>query len=54
MVVDFSVGKTQLVLLEWSINSGTIDVKTNGLILEEKLPFELFGLSFFSKLNWGS
>ena len=54
MVVDFSVGKTQLVLFEWSINSGTIDVKTNGPILEEKLPFELFGLPFFSKLNWGS
>ena len=32
-LVDFSTGKTQLVLCEWSDNTGSIDLKTNGSVL---------------------
>ena len=35
-LVDFSVGKTQLVLFGWSNNNGSIDVKMDGSVLEEK------------------
>ena len=33
-LVDFNAGKTQLVPFDWSKNSGAIDVKMNGSILE--------------------
>ena len=32
--VDFNAGKTQLVLFDWSNNSGSIDVKMNGSVLD--------------------
>ena len=35
-LVDFNAGKTQLVLLDRSNNTGTIDMKMNGSVLEEK------------------
>ena len=35
-LVDFSAGKTQLVLFDWSNNNGSIDVKMDGSVLEEK------------------
>ena len=35
-------------------NIGAIDVKTDGFVLEEKSSFKMLGLSFSSKLNWGS
>ena len=53
-LVDFNVGKTQLVLFDRSENTGAIDVKTNGSVLEEKLSLKILGLTFSSKLNWGS
>ena len=34
--VDFNVGKTKLVLLDQSKNTGAIDVKVDGSVLEEK------------------
>ena len=34
--VDFSDGQTQLVLFDWSNNSGAIDVEMDGSVLEEK------------------
>ena len=34
--IDFSVGKTQLVLLDRSNNTGAIDVKVDGSVLELK------------------
>ena len=49
-----NAGKTQLVLLDWPNNTGYTDVKTEGSILEEKSYFKMFGLNFFSKLDWGS
>ena len=35
-LVDFNAGKTQLVLFYWSNNNGSIDVKMDGFVLEEK------------------
>ena len=53
-LVDFNVEKTQLVLFDWSSNTDTIDVKMNWSVLEEKSSFKMLGLTFFSKLDWGS
>ena len=53
-LVDFNAGKTQLVLFDWSNNNGSIDVKMCGSILEEKSSFKMLGLTFSSKLDWGS
>ena len=35
-LVDFNVGKTQLVLFHWSNKTGSIDVKMDGSVLKEK------------------
>ena len=35
-LVDFNAGKTQLVSFDQSKNTGAIDVKTDGYVLEEK------------------
>ena len=51
---DFNVGKTQLVSFDWSNNTGAIDVKMVGSVLEEKSYFEILGLTFSSKLDWDS
>ena len=53
-LVDFNAGKTQLVLFDQSNNNGSIDVKMGGSILEEKSLFKMLGLTFSSKLDWGS
>ena len=53
-LVDFNAGKTQLVSFDWSKNTGGIDVKMDGSVLEEKTSFKMLGLTFFSKLDWGS
>ena len=53
-LVDFNVGKTQLILFDWSNNTGAMDVKMNGSVLEEKLYFKILGLSFSTKFDWGS
>ena len=53
-LVDFNAGKTQLVLFEESKNTGAIDVKMGGLVLEEKSSFKMLGLTFSSNLDWGS
>ena len=52
--VDFNAGKTQLVLFDQSNSNGSIDVKMGGSILEEKSSFKMLGLTFSSKLDWGS
>ena len=38
----------------WSKNSGSIYVKMNGSILNEKASFKMTGLAFSSKKDWGS
>ena len=53
-LVDFNAGKTQLVSFDWPNNDGSIDVKMGGSILEEKSSFKMLGLTFSSKLDWGS
>ena len=53
-LVDFNVGKTPLVSFDRSNKNGSIDVKMGGFILEEKSLFKMLGLTFFSKLDWGS
>ena len=53
-LVDFNNGKTQLVSFDRSSNTGAIDVKMDGSLLEEKSSFKMLGLTFSSKLDWGS
>ena len=53
-LVDFNAGKTQLVLFDQSNINGSIDVKMDGSVLEEKPSFKMLGLTFSSKLDWGS
>ena len=52
--VDFNAGKTRLVSFDWSNNTGSIVVKMDGSVLEEKLSFKVVGLTFSSKLDRGS
>ena len=51
-LVDFNAGKTQMVSFDRSNNTGSIDVKMDGSVLEEKSSFKMLGLTFSSKLNW--
>ena len=37
-----------------SKNTGTIDVKMDGSVLEENSYFKILGLTFSSKLDWAS
>ena len=53
-LVDFNAGETQLVSFDWSKNTGAIDVKMDGSVLEENPSFKMLGLTFSSKLDWGS
>ena len=53
-IVDFSAGKAQLLSLVWSSKTGSINVKVDVSVLEEKSPFAMLGLTFASKLDWGS
>ena len=53
-LVDFNAGKTQQVLFDWSNKSGATDVKIDGSALKEKSYFKMLGLTFSSKLDWGS
>ena len=50
-LVDFSVGKSQLVLFDWSNNNGSIYVKMNGSVLDEKSSFKILALTFSSNLD---
>ena len=53
-LVDISAGNTELVSFDQSNNTGAIDVKMDGSVLEEKSSFKMLGLTFSSKLDWGS
>ena len=41
-------------MFDWSNNSGAIDVRMDGSLLEEKSSFKVLESTFFSKLDWGS
>ena len=43
-----------MILFDWSNNNGSIDVKTDGFVLEEKSSFKMLELTFSSKSDWGS
>ena len=53
-LVDFNAGKTQLVLFDCSNNNGSIYVKMDESVLDEKSSFKLLGLTVSFKLDWGS
>ena len=53
-LVDFNAGKSQLVSFNRSNNNGSIDLKMDGFVLEEKSSFKVFGLTCSSKLDWSS
>ena len=53
-LVDFIARKSQLVSFDWSNNTGAIDVKMDGSVVEEKSSFKMPWLIFTSKLDWGS
>ena len=53
-LVDFNAAKTQLVSFDQPNNTDSIDVKMDGSVLEEKSSFKNLGLTFSSKLDWGS
>ena len=50
-LVDFNTLKPQLVSFDGSNNTGVLDVKMDGSVLEEKSPFKILELSFSSKLD---
>ena len=51
-LVDFNAGKLQLVSFDWFNNTGAIDLKMDGSVLEEKLFFKMLRLNFSSKFDW--
>ena len=53
-LVDFNAEKSQLVLFDRSKNTGAVDLKMDGSVLEENTSFKMLGLTFSSKLDWGS
>ena len=53
-LADFNTGKSQLVSFDWPNNFGSIYVKMDRFVLEEKSVFKMLGLTFSSKLYWGS
>ena len=52
-LVGFKAGKTQMVLSDRSKNTGSIDVKMDGSVLEEKSSLKVLWLTFSSNLDWG-
>ena len=36
LLIDFNAGKSQLIFLDWSNNSGSIELQMDGFVLEEK------------------
>ena len=53
-LVHFNAGKTQLVSFERSNDTGAIDVKIDGSVLQKKSSFKMLGLTFSSQLDWDS
>ena len=43
-----------MVLFDQCNNTGAVDVRLDGCVLEEKSTFKMLGLTFSSKLDWGS
>ena len=45
-LVNFSAGKTQLVSFDQFNNTGAVDMKMGGSVLEEKSSFKMAGVDF--------
>ena len=54
MVVDFNAGKIQLISFDQFNNTLAINMKMDESFLEEKSSFKILGLTFSSKIDWGS
>ena len=54
VLVDFKAGKTRLVSVDRSNNTGSIGVKMSGSFLEDKSSVKMLGLTFSSELDWSS
>ena len=50
-LADFNVGKAQLVLFDWSNNTGAIEVNMDWSVVDEKLSCKILELSLSSKLD---
>ena len=53
-LVDFNAGKIQLISFDRTKNTGAINVKIDGSVLERKSSFKMLGLTFSSKWDWES
>ena len=53
-LVEFNAVKTQLVSFDQSNDTGVVDAKMNGSVLEEKSFIKMLGLTLSSTLDWGS
>ena len=53
-LVDFNAEETQLVSFGRFNNNGSIDVKIDGSVPEEKSSFKMLRLTFSFKLDWDS
>ena len=53
-LIDFNAGKTQVVSFDQSNNNGSIDVKMDESVLEDKSYFRILGLTFSNKFDWDS
>ena len=51
LLVEFNAGKPQLVLLDWSNNTGVVVVKLDWSFPEEKSSFKMMELTSSSKLD---
>ena len=54
MLKNFNAGKSQLLSFDRSNDNGSIDVNMEGCVLEERPSVKMLGLTFSSKLDWGS
>ena len=50
-LADFNVGKAQVVLFDWSNNTGAIEVNMDWSVVDEKLSCKILELSLSSKLD---
>ena len=48
-LVDFNAEKIQVFSFDWSSNNGSIDVKMDVSVLEEKSSFKILGWTFSFK-----
>ena len=53
-LAHFNAEESKVSLFDQSNDSVAIDVRMDGLILEENSSFKILGLSFSTKLDWGS